>query len=54
MTRDKLIAVVTEALLDDRVGTYVDVDQDVIDGSLGEVVEVVVDAVLKAQRSPMG
>lgn len=47
----KLISAATEALLADNISTYVDVEQDICDGLLSEVVTVVVDAVLKAQRA---
>lgn len=49
MTRNELIGVVVDALTDERLSTYVDADQDVIDGSFDEVVTAVVDAVLRAQ-----
>ncbi len=54
MTRNELIAAAILALEDDRVSTYVDTDQDdtdqdIVDGILSEVVEIVVDTVLRAQ-----
>ena len=54
MTRDELIAAAIQALVNTNTTTYIDADQDIADCVLSEVVTIVVDAVLRAQMSPMG
>lgn len=49
LTRNDLINAAVEAIDAAPASTYIDVDQDIVDGLLSEVVGIVVDAVLRAQ-----